>query len=109
MWWDDGTAEPEWFVDRGSPGGIDGGRPWAVSNGMAVAQLMGMFGCLAAVMGVCWLVDDKFAYVAPRATHGFPMDMHKLQGTSNIPLEGKSASNQRRWPQHGVEVEEEEE
>jgi len=111
MWWDDGAAEPEWLVDRGSPGGANGGRPWSQSTPEAAMQLMGMFGLLGGVMGLCMLVDDKRPFVVParREVHGFPMDMHKMQGTDNIPMEGKSASNQKRITQYGVEAEEDDE
>jgi hypothetical protein len=80
MWWDDGTAEPEWFVDRGSAGGSDGGRPWTQSNGAACAQLAGMFGVLGCVMGAAMLLGERLRPAAPSWVHGYPVDMHKQFG-----------------------------
>ena len=110
LFWDDGTAEPEWFVDRGSPGGANGGRPWAVSNGEAVMQLGGMFGILGGVMLLCYAIDDSFRPAAPSWIHGYPVDMHKQFGLSNLPKDGSKAKNGvKRVEQYGVEPEEDEE
>ena len=103
LWWDDGTAEPEWFVDRGSAGGADGGRSWAQSTPAAVAQLLGMFGLLGCVMGVAYAIDDRFRTPAPRWIHGHPMDMHPLYGLENLPADGSKAKNgASRIEQYGV-------
>jgi len=112
MWWDDGSAEPEWFVDRGSSGGADGGRPWAQSNLGAVAQLGGMFALLTGVFGLAYVTfgDGKLRPAAPTWVHSYPVDMHKQFGMENLPKDGSWARNgARRAKQHGVVVEEEEE
>lgn len=73
LFWDDGTAEPEWFVDRGSAGGAMGGRPWHQSTGMAAAQLGGVFAFIFVfVYGPACLMGDSLATAAPRWSHGFP-------------------------------------
>jgi len=77
LWWDDGTAEPEWFVDRGSAGGSNGGRPWALSNQGALAQLLGMFTFLGVVVGgSAYALGDGLCPAAKRWDHGFPDDGH---------------------------------
>ena len=81
LWWDDGTAEPEWFVDRGSAGGANGGRSWAMSNGGAAAQLFGMLGFIAVfVGGTAYLIGDSTRPAAPRWDHGYPQDMREQFG-----------------------------
>ena len=58
--WDDGTAEPEWFVDRGSSGGFAGGRPWAQSTASAAAQLAGVFlGIAVFIGGPAYIIGDS--------------------------------------------------
>jgi len=113
MWWDDGTAEPEWFVDRGSAGGADGGRPWAQSTKEAAMQLGVMFGFLGCVMGGAMLVGDKlrwkFAGPGPWV-HSYPVDMHKQFGLERLPKDGSPLmQGTKRTQQYGVEEEEEEE
>ena len=81
LWWDDGTAEPEWFVDRGSAGGANGGRPWALSNSHAASQLASMFlGIAVFVGGGAYLLGDAAKPAAPRWKYGFPQDMRAQFG-----------------------------
>ena len=62
-------------MDRGSPGGMNGGRPWAVSNEEAVGQLVGAFAFIFTVVGGgAYLLGDAVRVAAPRAEHGFPVD-----------------------------------
>jgi len=87
LWWDDGTAEPEWFVDRGSSGGSNGGRPWAVSNDAAVGQLFGMLFFIATVVGgSSYLLGDGLRPAAKRCEHGYPVDMRAQFG---LPADGE--------------------
>ena len=67
-----------------------------MSNSQAVVQLLGMFGILGCVMTFAYAIDDKLRPVAPRWVHGYPVDMHSMHGLDNVPVEGKSASNQKR-------------
>ena len=81
LWWDDGTAEPEWFVDRGSAGGVSGGRPWVTSTNSAVAQLAGvLLSIFTIVGGGAYLLGDALRPAARRHDHGFPQDMHAQFG-----------------------------
>ena len=68
LWWDDGTAEPEWYVDRDFP------RP--ITPAMASAQLVGMLSFLLfGVGGVAFVLgDDLHRRAAPRAEFGWPVD-----------------------------------
>lgn len=93
LWWDDGTAEPEWFVDRGSAGGADGGRPWVVSNAEAVGQLLGMFSILGGVMVVAYALNERLRPAAPKWVHGYPVDMHEQFGLGKLPKDGSKANN----------------
>lgn len=86
LWWDDGTAEPEWFVDRGSPGGANGGRSWALSSGAAVAQLGGMLAFIGVVVGGGgYLLGENLRPAAKRWEHGYPVDM---RGQFGLPAQG---------------------
>jgi hypothetical protein len=59
-------------VDRGSAGGADGGRAWAVSTGGAVAQLGGALLFIATFIGGgAYLLGDAARPAAPRWDHGF--------------------------------------
>lgn len=81
LWWDDGTAEPEWFVDRGSSGGADGGRPWAVSNEEAVMQLSGFLLFLGTFIGgAAYLMGEALRPAAKRWEYGYPVDMRAQFG-----------------------------
>lgn len=81
LWWDDGTAEPEWFVDRGSAGGANGGRGWAVSNSEAVGQLLTMFGTIAVFIGGgAYLLNNNLQVAANRWDHGLPENMRSQFG-----------------------------
>jgi len=81
LWWDDGTAEPEWFVDRGSAGGADGGRGWALSNGAATAQLAGALAFIGIFIGgTGYLLGDALRPAAPRWEYGYPVDMRAQFG-----------------------------
>ena len=81
LWWDDGTAEPEWFVDRGSAGGADGGRPWSLSTGAALAQLAGALTFIGVFIGgTGYLLGDSLRPAAPRWEHGYPTDMRAQFG-----------------------------
>ncbi|KOO20862.1 hypothetical protein Ctob_000116 [Chrysochromulina tobinii] len=81
LWWDDGTAEPEWFVDRGSAGGADGGRPWSLSTGAALAQLAGALTFIGVFIGgTGYLLGDTLRPAAPRWEHGYPSDMRAQFG-----------------------------
>lgn len=78
LWWDDGCAEPEWFIDRGSAGGADGGRPWALPTSTAASHLAIAFGSIAFFFGGgAWLLNDNLRSAVPRhqlggAAHAFP-------------------------------------
>ena len=90
LWWDDGTAEPEWFVDRGSPGGADGGRPWSLPVGDALGQLTGVLAFIGIfVGGAAYLLGDKMRPAANRWDHGYPQDMRAQFGL--VPMEPKEA------------------
>ena len=81
LFWDDGTAEPEWFIDRGSAGGMNLGSPHILSNQRAAGELFGvLFGILIFVGGPAYLIGDKFKPAAPRADFGFPQDMRPQFG-----------------------------
>ena len=68
LWWDDGTAEPEWYVDRH----VDN----PVSNQTAVLQLLSMFTFLGVgVGGVAYMMGDRLNPAASRGEYGFPTDM----------------------------------
>jgi len=72
LWWDDGTAAPEWFVDR----------KWPVSTGTA---FMECFGALAFVLGFGYIygqyiLGDSLRFAAPRWEHGIPYDMKREFG-----------------------------
>ena len=104
MWWDDGAAEPEWFVDRGSAGGAAGGRPWSQSTGQAVAQLGGMFAILGTVFTLCYALDDTLRTPAPSWAHSYSVDMHKQFGLEHLPKDGTPVmQGQKRVKQYGVE------
>eukprot|EP00308_Calcidiscus_leptoporus_P023865 CAMPEP_0119352192 /NCGR_PEP_ID=MMETSP1334-20130426/1508_1 /TAXON_ID=127549 /ORGANISM="Calcidiscus leptoporus, Strain RCC1130" /LENGTH=167 /DNA_ID=CAMNT_0007365183 /DNA_START=31 /DNA_END=534 /DNA_ORIENTATION=+ len=72
LWWDDGTAEPEWYVDR----------TWPVSDGRAVRELALMLTFLLGGGGLlATFIGDKLRPAAPRQEcmpydlrreHGFP-------------------------------------
>jgi len=69
LWWDDGTAEPEWFVDRN----------WPVSLSTAAMQL---FGAFAVIFTVGFTYANLLAprqQVAPRWQH-LPFDMSREFG-----------------------------
>jgi len=85
LFWDDGTAEPEWFVDRGSAGGMAGGSPWMQSTGAAAAQLLGVFGFIAVfVGGTAYLIGDSLKPAAPRWAHGFPYEREQRLAIQGI-------------------------
>jgi len=70
LWWDDGTAVPEWYVDR----------TWPVSNGRAVSELalallviLGGGGLVANVIG------ENLRPVAPRQ-ECMPFDLRREHG-----------------------------
>jgi len=80
-WWDDGTAEPEWFVDRGSSGGVNGGRPWVTPTNEAAATLVGVLLSIGVfVGGGAYLLGDALRPAARRHEHGFPQDMRAQFG-----------------------------
>jgi len=73
LWWDDGTAEPEWFVDRGSAGGANGGSPWVISDAGAVSQLFGAIGFSLVFFGTgAVILGDRYRPAAKRWEHGYP-------------------------------------
>lgn len=57
LWYDDGTAEPEFYYDR----------DWLQSNGTAALELLGMFSFIFGTVGVfAYVVDDGFRPVRAR-------------------------------------------
>jgi len=77
LWWDDGTAEPEWFVDRS----------WPVSTSTAAIQL---FGALTLVIGtgMTWAYYVNLPRMcgfapADRWKH-MPFDLSQEYGVANM-------------------------
>eukprot|EP00320_Phaeocystis_rex_P019447 CAMPEP_0119075362 /NCGR_PEP_ID=MMETSP1178-20130426/79598_1 /TAXON_ID=33656 /ORGANISM="unid sp, Strain CCMP2000" /LENGTH=171 /DNA_ID=CAMNT_0007057579 /DNA_START=9 /DNA_END=524 /DNA_ORIENTATION=+ len=68
LWWDDGTAEPEWYVDRDHPRPITPAAAAAELGGVLSFVLFGVGG-FAYYMG-----DDMHKRAAPRAEFGWPTD-----------------------------------
>jgi len=99
LWWDDGTAEPEWFVDR----------TWPVSNAAAVIQCLGG---LAIVIGTAslWAVmlGDNLKQASPRWEH-MPFDLSQEFGVKKqYPTLGTAAAY-KEFNTKGDDEEDEEE
>lgn len=108
--WDDGTAEPEWFVDRGSSGGFAGGRPWAQSTASAAAQLAGVFlGIAVFIGGPAYIIGDSLKPAAPRWAYGLPYEREQRLAMMGIDGYQGSAANAGLNPQTMPDAEEEEE
>lgn len=74
LWWDDGTAHPEWFVDH----------EWPVSTATAAAQAGGaLLFIFTFVGGGAWLLGDGLRPAAKRWDHGFPTDMRAQYGMAS--------------------------
>ena len=71
LWWDDGTAQPEWFVDRN----------WPVSTPTAALQLFTvLFGILGGGLAYGYMLGDNIRAAAPRWEHSIPYDMKREFG-----------------------------
>uniref|UniRef100_A0A7S1HQX1 Uncharacterized protein n=1 Tax=Phaeocystis cordata TaxID=118079 RepID=A0A7S1HQX1_9EUKA len=73
LWWDDGTAEPEWYVDRFGPAHTE--------NSRCVIELLSMFTLvLGGVGGLAVLSGaDLHKRAAPRVEHGWPVDLEEYR------------------------------
>ena len=73
LWWDDGTAEPEWYVDRDHP------RPIATAD--AAKETLGMLALvLGGVGGLAILAGaDLHKRSASRADYGWPVDKEEFK------------------------------
>jgi hypothetical protein len=64
--WDDGTAKPEWYIDR---------ECWSVSNGQAASRLFGMIFFGLGGMIVFWKAFyDKLGYKSPVVPRELPFN-----------------------------------
>lgn len=64
--WDDGTAKPEWYIDRGN---------WSVSNAQAASRLFGMIFFGLGGMVVFWQTFyDKLGYKSPVVPRALPFN-----------------------------------
>jgi hypothetical protein len=64
--WDDGTARPEWYIDRGG---------WSVTNGQAASRLFGMIFFGLGGMVVFWQTFyDKLGYKSPVVPRELPFN-----------------------------------
>ena len=96
LWWDDGTAVPEWFVDRKWPQGL----------GQAAMELGTV---LLIVVGggltYGYMLNDKLRVAAPRWEHGIPYGQMKREFGHKYAQYGISA----KYEDDDDEEEEEEE
>lgn len=64
--WDDGTAKPEWYIDRGG---------WSVTNAQAASRLFGMIFIGLGGMVVFWQTFyDKLGYKSPVVPRELPFN-----------------------------------
>jgi hypothetical protein len=77
LWYDDGTAEPEFYYDR----------DWLQSNGTAALELLAMFSAIFGTVGVfAYLVDDKFRPVSALYTCGTARGAHPSPSSAPLAL-----------------------
>jgi len=70
LFWDDGTAEPEWYVDR----------TWPVSNGQAAKELLTvLFVLIFGVGGLAAAVGDSGRTAVPRSEYGWPIEKEEFR------------------------------
>ena len=98
LWWDDGTAEPEWYIDR------DFARPMSVP--LMSAQLLGMFSLLFFGVGglAVYLGEDNHKRAASRAEFGWPVDREEF---SRVEM-GRKAKGTTGYEEDEAAAEEEE-
>jgi len=72
LWWDDGTAVPEWFVDR----------TWPVTNTAAVVQLLCALTGILSITGVLAYSMGELSKAAPKHKH-MPFDLSREYGVAN--------------------------